>query len=560
MIGQGLIQSVHIVTAGSYLAADAALSATSLVVESILDFSTGGGQLALNGVTYVYTAADYDTETLTLSTGLTGPALTADRVDVFPLAVEKIASVSTAGPGDAVSARIPHALVDRIPEGIRAPGEEESVQYSLENGEFIITDVIGREPVIAAEYIDPALTTALTAAQAAVDELNTVTLPALQTELDGILPITETDIADDAITTPKIAANAVTAAEIAANTITANEMAADSITANEVAAGAIDGMVITGTWIRTAASGARISLNDPAYPTETVYYTNNPDETAPGRVRPIGVGGAALSLRGPDVTTVASPATFDLGANNTTGKSSAELDADNVRVFGTDTQIDGFTLLRLGDGTNYIKFAGHTIDAETGPLALVGTGATTSNGVPIVTTTGAQALTNKDLTGAGNTFPSNLATLTGTQALTNKDLSSGTNTYPGRMLTQNLTAACTANVGLTTTEVDITGATVTFTTTKANATYLVTGSFYFAAASGAVTIASGKLNVDGTNRTAFAQFTGTSATTDRVSASQTWTGTLASAGSHTLKLRGVAGASGVTVNDTHTTITVMVFE
>tara|TARA_R110000772_G_scaffold111170_1_gene214969 strand:- start:729 stop:1598 length:870 start_codon:yes stop_codon:yes gene_type:complete len=42
------------------------------------------------------------------------------------------------------------------------------------------------------------------------------------------------------------------------------------------------------------------------------------------------------------------------------------------------------------------------------------------NGGDAVTLTGAQTLTNKDLTSATNTFPTTLATLTGTQTLTNK--------------------------------------------------------------------------------------------------------------------------------------------
>lgn len=52
--------------------------------------------------------------------------------------------------------------------------------------------------------------------------------------------IVSTQIADDAITTPKIAANAVTAAEIAAGTITAAQIASDTITAGQIAAGAIN--------------------------------------------------------------------------------------------------------------------------------------------------------------------------------------------------------------------------------------------------------------------------------------------------------------------------------
>lgn len=53
----------------------------------------------------------------------------------------------------------------------------------------------------------------------------------------------------------------ITADNIAANSITANEIAANTITVNELTATAIDGMTITGALIRTAASGARVQLN-----------------------------------------------------------------------------------------------------------------------------------------------------------------------------------------------------------------------------------------------------------------------------------------------------------
>lgn len=106
-----------------------------------------------------------------------------------------------------------------------------------------------------------------------LDDLNTA-LSDLQTELDAVLPITETKIADDAITTPKIAANAVTASEIAAGAVTALKIAAATITAHEIAAGAItateiatgaitstkiaataiDGKVITGALVQSDAA------------------------------------------------------------------------------------------------------------------------------------------------------------------------------------------------------------------------------------------------------------------------------------------------------------------
>ena len=119
-------------------------------------------------------------------------------------------------------------------------------------------------------------------------------------------------------------------------------------------------------------------------------------------------------------------------------------------------------------------------------------------------------------------------------------------------------AACSGNVALTTTEVDITGATVTFSTVKANAKYLVIASFYMSSVVGGTAVAAGKLNVDGSNQPAFANYTGVS-TNERANVAQSWSGTLAAAGSHTLKLRGVLSAgTGVTVNATHTTINVLV--
>lgn len=122
-------------------------------------------------------------------------------------------------------------------------------------------------------------------------------------------------------------------------------------------------------------------------------------------------------------------------------------------------------------------------------------------------------------------------------------------------------SACSANVDVTTTEVDITGATVTFSTLKANAQYMCIGSFYFSMIAASTGLALGKLNIDGTNQGSFVNFTGLSSTPERHNLAQCWSGTLAAAGSHTFKLRGVGSAAVAAqrVNATHTTITVLVF-
>jgi hypothetical protein len=58
-------------------------------------------------------------------------------------------------------------------------------------------------------------------------------------ELDDKFPITETDISDGAISTPKLSANSITADKIVANAITAEKIVALTITGDKIAANAI---------------------------------------------------------------------------------------------------------------------------------------------------------------------------------------------------------------------------------------------------------------------------------------------------------------------------------
>jgi hypothetical protein len=268
------------------------------------------------------------------------------------------------------------------------------------------------------------------------------------------------------------------------------------------------GLLMIGATNATAepGSGAHAVLNDPAYPGQVALFSGNAGEVDPGLIMPV-LGGAdygKLEIRSPalvvDQFCYIEMDGFDDGTTSMVSQ------ADTNRVQGDLLRLHGFNEIEIGDSANNITIIG--------------------------------------------------------QEVTNADLSSATNTFPGQMLAQSLSAACTALVSLTTTEVDITGATVTFTTTKPNARYMCTGSFYYGAGGASLGVAQGKLNVDGTNQAAFANFTGTNTTQDRTNSSQTWSGTLASAGSHTLKLRGVhsLASSAISVNPVSTTITVLVFE
>lgn len=151
----GRIHDVRIFNLGGHLDVDAATGSTVLTMEDSLDFNAYGGTISLGGVQYGYSSTDYDLEQLTLTTGLTADAVAGDRVDVWPLSTEKVASVVLNDEDEAVSVRIPHALADKILEGVRDPDARESVEISYQGTEFVLRDVLGKLPAIDTDYVDP---------------------------------------------------------------------------------------------------------------------------------------------------------------------------------------------------------------------------------------------------------------------------------------------------------------------------------------------------------------------------------------------------------------------
>lgn len=87
------------------------------------------------------------------------------------------------------------------------------------------------------------------------------------------------------------------------------------------------------------------------------------------------------------------------------------------------------------------------------------------------------------------------------------------------------------------TDADVAGATVTFTTSTANAVAVVNCSFDYEFTAATTTLGSGRLNVDGVGESRYATFQqGPGNADDRATTAQSYRVTLASAGSHTLKL------------------------
>ena len=129
-----------------------------------------------------------------------------------------------------------------------------------------------------------------------------------------------------------------------------------------------------------------------------------------------------------------------------------------------------------------------------------------------------------------------------------------------RLQTKSYHADATSAVGPSVTDTDVPGATITFNTETDGATFVATGDYDFDYSGAATVLEQGKLVVDGAIQAGTANCQdNSSGANDRRTHSRTWHGTLATAGSHTIKLTVTLG-SGITVNATHTGITVRIDE
>lgn len=123
-------------------------------------------------------------------------------------------------------------------------------------------------------------------------------------------------------------------------------------------------------------------------------------------------------------------------------------------------------------------------------------------------------------------------------------------------------AEATSTLTLGTSVADIVGATYTLSTSAANALYVVDATFdCWAEVVSGVTAIQCRLDVDGVNAGREGVFLGAT-TGERATIHQQWKGTLASSGSHTLKLRGLksAGVGTYKIVATSTVIGITIYE
>jgi uncharacterized protein YaiE (UPF0345 family) len=130
----------------------------------------------------------------------------------------------------------------------------------------------------------------------------------------------------------------------------------------------------------------------------------------------------------------------------------------------------------------------------------------------------------------------------------------------GRMQPITYQADASGTLAVLTTVADVPGATYTFTTAAANATYVVWGVYDVNQVATTNNDFIGRLSVDGVISGKFALFGG-QVNGDRATVTQVWRGTLPSAGSHTIKLAASTTAvSQFQVVAGHTSITIEITE
>lgn len=272
-----LYGSVSVVTAeplGDALLSAASLGAGAVTVYDASDFPELGGTVRVGGddpaaQVVDYLSADPLTGVVTLATTLAAGWAVDVAVELWDstaaaVYVDYRALVSLPGEldnADVLDCAINHALIPLLPEGIRDPGEGESVTItSNDGGSWTVTDIAGRTPQFDGQRIAPAtvgpLQLTVDAGGVAVTIGATAPPTPRQNDLwfdanngyqmnqwsgSAWVPSTfgTNAISAGAITADLVAANAIVAGAIAAGALDAQTITAGALTAGSISAGSI---------------------------------------------------------------------------------------------------------------------------------------------------------------------------------------------------------------------------------------------------------------------------------------------------------------------------------
>lgn len=144
MSDTGVIESIDAEQAGSVLAADAAVSATTLTVDDATPFGVDGGTLTLDGTEITYTAADHDANTVTV------PALAAAVPAGVPVLVPDVVTYwAQITPDDPDSLGVTVLVPPRVKANLPIEPEGTPVEYVVnDQGQREVVGPVGRVPTV----------------------------------------------------------------------------------------------------------------------------------------------------------------------------------------------------------------------------------------------------------------------------------------------------------------------------------------------------------------------------------------------------------------------------
>lgn len=147
----GTVQNVTEIPVGSTLDEDASSGASSLKPADIEEFNPDGGKLQIGDEVFTYTV---DGDELDLSGTISQSYDEGEPIYTYPPTYERWAWVREPGAEEDLQVRVPHALWDRLPLGVRSEDDAEEVECELTiDGVAVISDVIAREPRVDGEFI-----------------------------------------------------------------------------------------------------------------------------------------------------------------------------------------------------------------------------------------------------------------------------------------------------------------------------------------------------------------------------------------------------------------------
>lgn len=160
----GHVDSVRLELAGDVVTSALSVGATQVPIGDAADFDESGGQVRIADVTYTYTMLDDGDDSgaplLEIAPSLAVAVAAGDPVRVWNshtsppgYVKEWVASVTDDLDGNSIEATVSHALIGRLDEGVEALTGRSVVCAMDEDGDWVVTDVLGESAVITGALI-----------------------------------------------------------------------------------------------------------------------------------------------------------------------------------------------------------------------------------------------------------------------------------------------------------------------------------------------------------------------------------------------------------------------